>query len=109
MYGSWTFVSLNSRLESNEEEEASKHSSAAHANGSNAKPIAPTSAESAQGTLLCTGGLDVIRKEAWRFYRTSSGVRPCWELEQPKGPKGQEGNWLHGARAQTARCGITDY
>ena len=29
-----------------------------------------------------------IRKEAWSFYRTSSGVRLCWELEEPKGPKG---------------------
>ena len=38
--------------------------------------------------ILCTGGLDVIRKEAWSFYRTSSGVRLCWELEEPKGPKG---------------------
>ena len=37
---------------------------------------------------LCTGGLDVIRKEAWPFYRTSSGVRLWWELEEPKGPKG---------------------
>jgi hypothetical protein len=34
------------------------------------------------------GGLDVIRKEAWPFYRTSSGVRLCWKLEEPKGPKG---------------------
>ena len=33
-------------------------------------------------------GPDVIRKEAWPFYRTISGVRLCWELEQPKGPKG---------------------
>ena len=24
---------------------------------------------------------DVIRKEAWRFYRTISGVRLCWALE----------------------------
>ena len=32
-------------------------------------------------------GLDVIRKEAWPFYRTISGVRLCWELEEPKGPK----------------------
>jgi len=30
----------------------------------------------------------VIRKEAWPFYRTISGVRLCWELEEPKGPKG---------------------
>jgi len=35
------------------------------------------------------GGFDVIRKEAWPFYRTSSGVRLCWELEEPKGPKGR--------------------
>ena len=37
--------------------------------------------------ILCTGGLDVIRKEAWPFCRTSSGVRLCWEIEEPKGPK----------------------
>jgi hypothetical protein len=30
----------------------------------------------------------VIRKEAWSFYRTTSGVRLCWKLEEPKGPKG---------------------
>ena len=35
--------------------------------------------------ILCTGGLDMIRKEAWPFYITISGVRLCWELE-PKGP-----------------------
>ena len=34
------------------------------------------------------GGLNVIRKEAWLFYRTSFGVRLCWELEEPKGPTG---------------------
>ena len=33
-------------------------------------------------TILCIGGLDVIRKEVWPFYRTSSGVRLCWELEK---------------------------
>ena len=33
------------------------------------------------------GESDVIRKEAWPLYRTSSGVRLCWELEEPKGPK----------------------
>jgi len=32
---------------------------------------------------------DVIRKEARSFYRAISGVRLCWELEEPKGPKGQ--------------------
>ena len=39
------------------------------------------------GSILCTGGPDVIRKEAWSFYRTISGVRLCWELEEPQGPK----------------------
>ena len=34
------------------------------------------------------GCLNVIRKEAWLFCRTSSGVRLCWELEEPKGPQG---------------------
>ena len=38
--------------------------------------------------ILCTGGLAVIPKEAWPFYRTISGVRLCWEVEQPEGPKG---------------------
>ena len=38
--------------------------------------------------ILCTGGPDVIRKDACPFYRTSSGVRLCWEIEEPKGPKG---------------------
>jgi len=33
------------------------------------------------------GGLDV---EAWPFYRTISGVRLCWELDEPKGPKIEE-------------------
>jgi len=48
-------------------------------------------AQSFQATFspFGTGGLEVIRKEAWPFYRTSSGVRLCWELEEPKGPKGQ--------------------
>ena len=39
-------------------------------------------------TLVRPNHHDVIRKEAWPFYRTSSGVRLCWELEEPKGPKG---------------------
>ena len=30
---------------------------------------------------------DGRRKEAWSFYETVSGVRLCWELEEPKGPK----------------------
>jgi hypothetical protein len=37
---------------------------------------------------LCTGGADVIRKEAWLFHRTTCGVRLCWEREEPTGPKG---------------------
>jgi len=37
---------------------------------------------------FCTGGADVIRKEAWQSCRISSGVRLCWKLEEPKGPKG---------------------
>ena len=41
------------------------------------------------GSGVCTGGPDVIRKEARFFYRTSSGVCLCWELEEPKGPKGR--------------------
>jgi hypothetical protein len=44
---------------------------------------------SGQREILCTGGLDAIRKEAWPSYRTSSVVRLCWELEEPKGPKGR--------------------
>ena len=39
--------------------------------------------------ILCAGRPDVIRKEAWPFYRKMSGVRLCWELEEPKGPKGR--------------------
>ena len=37
---------------------------------------------------------DVIRKEAWHFYRTISGVRLCWELEEPEGPG--RGLWRSG-------------
>ena len=47
--------------------------------------------------ILCTGGADVIRKEAWSFCRTIPGVRLCRELEEPKGPKGQD----------TAEAGLT--
>jgi hypothetical protein len=36
----------------------------------------------------CGDCVTVVRKEAWLFCRTSSGVRQSWELEQPKGPKG---------------------
>jgi len=30
---------------------------------------------------------DVIQKEAWPFYRTISGVRLYWVLEEPEGTK----------------------
>ena len=39
--------------------------------------------------ILCTGGPDAIRKEAWSYYRTSSGVRLCWGLAESRGPKGR--------------------
>ena len=38
--------------------------------------------------ILCTGGLDVIRKEPWSFDRTICGVRLCWGLKESEGPKG---------------------
>ena len=38
--------------------------------------------------IRCIGGLDVIRKEAWPFYRKISGVRLYWVLAEPKGPNG---------------------
>ena len=49
--------------------------------------IGSSRAASRRYPILCTGGLDVIREEAWPSYRTRSGVRLCWELEEPKGPK----------------------
>jgi len=49
------------------------------------RPTSPSDRDCA----VLVGGLDVIRKEARPFYRTSSGVRLCWELEEPKGPKGR--------------------
>ena len=53
----------------------------------NSHPFEDTfSASSA--AILCTWGLVVIRKEAWPFYKTISGVRLYWVLEEPKGPKG---------------------
>ena len=35
-----------------------------------------------------TGELDVIRKEAWPFYRMISSVRLCWEIEKSEGSQG---------------------
>ena len=49
----------------------------------------------------CTGELDVIRKEAWSFYRTISGVRLCWELEEPRGPKGPQQRLVLDRRTET--------
>ena len=57
--------------------------------------------------ILCTAGLDVIRKEAWPFYRTSSGVRLCWELEEPKGPKVRTG--YHGPSADLGSVCVTEH
>ena len=56
-----------------------------------ATPSGPSTSEairSKNGSLTCTGGPGVIQKEAWPFYRAISGVRLCWELEEPEGPKG---------------------
>jgi hypothetical protein len=47
----------------------------------------PRNLKDLKDTILYTGGPVVIRKEAWSFYKTSSGVRLCWELEEPKEPK----------------------
>ena len=35
---------------------------------------------------------DLGRKEAWLSFRTNSGVRLCWELEEPKLPNGWHWN-----------------
>ena len=51
-----------------------------------------TSAAQARPTSYSTfapSSVDVIQKEAWPFYRTISGVRLYWVLEEPKGPKGE--------------------
>ena len=65
----------------------------AGAGAASAEP--PCNALCAGLAVWCTGGLDVIRKEAWSFYRTISGVRLCWELEEPEGPKGIQGYLAH--------------
>ena len=54
---------------------------------SSSATLARLQAAGAHAGAVCTGGLDVIRKEAWPFYRTISGVRLHWVLEEPKGPK----------------------
>ena len=41
-----------------------------------------------RGARCSTGGPDVIRKEAWSFYKIISGARLCWELEEPRRPEG---------------------
>ena len=58
--------------------------------------------------ILCTRGLDVIRKEAWPFYRTIFGVRLCWELEEPQGPKGEDSH-MDGACLRSRVQGFLDY
>ena len=45
----------------------------------------------AWGAAFSSEGGTPVRKEAWFFYRSISGVR-CWELEESKGPKGSGGN-----------------
>ena len=52
--------------------------------------------------ILCTGGADVIRKEAWSFYRTRAGVRLCWELEKPNIPQGPKGRANRNPKAKNA-------
>jgi hypothetical protein len=44
----------------------------------------------------------VIRKEAWPFYRTISGVRLCWELGESKGPKWKQRLTQRGCRSSDA-------
>ena len=46
--------------------------------------------------------MEVLGGEVVSFYRTSSGVRLCWELEEPKGPKGPyaRGTLVHGGHVQ---------
>ena len=43
--------------------------------------------------ILCTGGPDMIRREAWPFYRSIFGVRLCWELEEPQAPT-KSNHWV---------------
>ena len=50
----------------------------------------------------------MIRKEAWPFYRTISGVRLCWELEEPKGPKGAGLHQEDGAAHGESKCKPSD-
>jgi len=44
-------------------------------------------------------------KEAWPFYRTISGVRLCWELEESKGPKGTVCSEPYAPDAVDKQCG----
>ena len=67
-------------------------------------PTASITPLAGSAAILCIGGLDVIRKEAWPVYRTSSGVRLCWELEEPKGPKG-----LTALASMLVRLGIRNF
>ena len=58
--------------------------------------------QTTQAAILCRGGLDVIRQEAWSFYRAISGVRLCWELKEPEGLEGHHSPW----ESQQTRPGV---
>ena len=73
-------VSLNSRLERNQEEEEGYPFRGALS----AEPSGPWLVFGVWGLVFGVWCLE----EAWSFYITISGVRLCWELEEPKGPKG---------------------
>ena len=52
----------------------------------NSHPLSPFHLRRARPGPGSVRGLDVVRKEAWSFYRTISDVRLCWELEEPHRP-----------------------
>ena len=63
--------------------------------------------------ILCAGGLDVIRKEAWPFYRTSSGVRLCWSSKNRKDLKDEPASgrwwWVCLNATSPVRHGLQEY
>jgi hypothetical protein len=56
--------------------------------GDHAQHLERESTDSQVTMPQAPGGLKVIRKEAWLFCRTSSGVRHGGGLEEPKAPNG---------------------
>ena len=58
---------------------------------------------------LRRGGLNVIRKEAWLFCRTSPGVRLCWELEEPRRPKKAVSCSLALVHSRNPQCGVVHH